>query len=132
MKSALLSAALILLGAVSVPAVAQDRAQGDGTARSKVKPARLIEFTGDREFLKESSRLRVWRGEVGYTIEVDAAGTPIDCKLTEKFRMNYVNAKLCEVLLKHHSFEPAQDASGAPVEGSYEGRLNYLEMRAKE
>jgi hypothetical protein len=132
MKSALLSAALIVLGAASVPALAQDRPQGDGTARSKVKPARLIEFTGDREFLKESSRLRVWRGEVGYTIEVDAAGTPVDCHLTEKFRMNYVNDKLCEVLMRHHSFEPAQDASGAPVGGSYEGRLNYLEMRAKE
>jgi hypothetical protein len=108
------------------------QAQNDGTARSKVKPARLIEFTGDREFLKESERLRVWRGEVGYTLEVDAAGTATDCQLTDKFRMNYVNDKLCEVLLKHHSFEPAQDASGAAVDSTYEGRLNFLEIRAKD
>lgn len=132
MKSALLSAVLVVLGAVSVPVHAEDRPQGDGTARSKVKPARLIEFTGDREFLKQSSRLRVWRGEVGYTLEVDSAGTPTDCRLTEEFRMNYVNDKLCEVLIKHHNFEPAQDASGALVEGSYEGRLNFLEMRERE
>jgi hypothetical protein len=131
MKPALLSAALIVFCAVSVPALAEDGPQGDGTARSKVKPARLIEFTGDREFLKESSRLRVWRGEVGYTIAVDSTGTAVDCELTDKFRMSYVNTKLCEVLLKHHSFEPAQDASGAAVEGSYEGRLNFLEMREK-
>jgi hypothetical protein len=138
MKSAFVLSAVATLGMLAAPAIAQEQvqvqaaAQDDGTARSKVKPARLIEFTGDREFLKESSRLRVWRGEVGYTLEVDAAGTPVDCELTEEFRMNYVNAKLCEVLMKHHSFEPAVDASGAPVEGSYEGRLNFMEIRAKD
>lgn len=132
MKFALLLVPVTALAVIAAPALADEKAQNDGTARSKVKPARLIEFTGDREFLKESSRLRVWRGEVGYTLEVDAAGTPTDCELTEKFRMNYVNDKLCEVLLKHHSFEPAVDASGAAVESSYEGKLNYLEMREKD
>jgi hypothetical protein len=136
MKFAFVLTAAAAFGVMAVPAAAQDQLQGeaqnDGTARSRVKPARLIEFTGDREFLKESSRLRVWRGEVGYTLEVDAAGTPIDCALTEEFRLNYVNDKLCQVLMKHHSFEPAEDASGAPVEGSYEGRLNFLEMRQKD
>ena len=132
MKPAFVLTAFAAFAVVSVPLVAQEQAQNDGTARSRVKPARLIEFTGDREFLKESSRLRVWRGEVGYTLEVDAAGQPIDCELAEKFRMNYVNDKLCEVLMKHHSFEPAQDASGAPVEGSYEGRLNFMEIRQKD
>jgi hypothetical protein len=136
MKFALVLTAAAAFGALALPAAAQDQLQGeaqnDGTARSRVKPARLIEFTGDREFLKESSRLRVWRGEVGYVLEVDAAGTPVDCALTEEFRLNYVNDKLCQVLMKHHSFEPAEDASGAPVEGSYEGRLNFLEMRQKD
>lgn len=134
MKFAFVLSAFAAIAMSSAPAIAQDQsqAQNDGTARSKVKPARLIEFTGDREFLKESSRLRVWRGEVGYTLEVDEAGTPVNCELTEEFRMNYVNEKLCDVLMKHHSFEPAQDASGAPVEGSYEGRLNYLDIRAKD
>lgn len=129
MKSALLLSALI---AISMPALVNAQAQDNGTARSKVKPARLIEFSGDREFLKESERLRVWRGEVGYRLEVDAAGTPTDCELTERFRMTYVNAKLCEVLLRTHSFEPAHDASGAAVESTYEGRLNFMEMREKD
>ena len=132
MKPAFVLTAFAAFAVVSAPVVAQEQAQNDGTARSRVKPARLIEFTGDREFLKESSRLRVWRGEVGYTLEVDAAGPSIDCELAEKFRMNYVNDKLCEVLMKHHSFEPAQDASGGPVEGSYEGRLNFMEIRQKD
>ncbi len=131
MKKLLLSAAILFaLGAA--PAVQAEDDAGDGTARSKVKPVRLVSFDGEREFLKTSSRLRVWRGEVSYTLEVDAAGTPTECKLTEEFRMNYVNDKLCEVLLKHHTFEPAVDASGAATGGSYEGRLNFLEIREKD
>ncbi len=132
MKTALTLSAFAALVLAAAPALADQQAQNDGTARSRVKPARLIEFTGNREFLKESSRLRVWRGEVGYTLSVNEAGTPTECKLTEEFRMNYVNNKLCDVLLRTHSFEPAQDATGAKVAGTYEGRLNYLEMREKE
>ena len=132
MKAALISAVLAMFGALAAPAFAEDAAQNDGTARSKVQPARLIAFDGAQEFLKESSRLRVWRGEVGYTLQVDTAGKPTGCELENKFRRTYVNVKLCEVLMKHHSFEPARDASGTPVGGSYEGRLNYLEMREKE
>ena len=116
-----------VIAVTPVPALADG-----GTAQSTGTPARLIAFTGEREFLKESSRLRVWRGEVAYTLQVDAAGTPTDCELAEKFRMNYVNERLCEVLLRHHSFEPAHDSSGAAVDGTYEGRLNYMEIREKE
>ena len=124
--------AIALVAAIATPLAADDEAQGDGTARSKVKPARLIEFTGNREMLKTSERLRVWRAEVGYKLDIDTAGVPTDCELTDKFRMNYVNDRLCEVLLKHHTFEPAVDGSGAAVEGSYEGSLNFVEMREKE
>lgn len=130
MKIAFVTAATVALIA-AIPAHAGDGSRGDGTARSKVKPARLIEFTGDREFLKSASRLRVWRGEVGYVLQVDEAGKPTGCEITDKFRRTYVNDTLCDVLLKHHSFEPAEDATGTAVEGSYEGRLNFLELREK-
>ncbi|GAB4481449.1 MAG: hypothetical protein OHK0018_12880 [Erythrobacter tepidarius] len=121
---------LFALGTASALEAQDDPA--DSTARSKARPARLISFDGEREFLTASSRLRVWRREVGYRLDVDATGAPTECHLTERFRMNYVNEKLCEVLLKHHSFEPALDANGQPVEGTYEGRLNYVEMREKD
>ena len=122
---------LATLCAVAAPALADNATVVDGADQSKARAAQLIEFTGNREFLKTSSRLRVWRGEVDFTLAVNAAGTPTECKLTQEFRMNYVNAKLCEVLIKHHSFEPAQDASGRAVDGSYEGHLNFVEMREK-
>lgn len=128
MKHLCLSAAVLIAFACAPAVQARDDA-ADGPARSKVKPVRLIAFDGEREFLKTSNRLRVWRGEVGFTLAVDAAGTPTECKLTDEFRLNYVNTKLCEVLMKHHTFEPALDASGTPVEGSYEGRINYRELR---
>jgi hypothetical protein len=131
MKRLCLSAVVLIALAGATAAFANDE-PGDGTARSKVKPPRLVSFDGDREFLQTSSRLRVWRPEVAYTLSVDPAGTPTDCQLTERFRMNYVNDKLCEILLKHHTFEPATDASGTPVQSTYDGRLNYLEMREKE
>lgn len=128
MKSAFPLVVFAALAAVPVPAMA-DGERADGTAWSMVKQARLIEFTGNRELLKESSRLRIWRGELGYTLQIDAAGMPTDCELADKFRRNYVNDKICDLLIKHHSFEPAEDSSGAAVEGRYEGRLNFLEMR---
>lgn len=134
MKFALRSAVFAVLvsvgSALAVPAAADD-AGTDATLRAQIKPARLIEFTGNREFLKTSARLRVWRGEVGYTLAIDAAGTPTSCALADEFRLNYVNDKLCEVLMKHHSFEPAQDTTGVAIAGQYEGLLNFLEMREK-
>lgn len=131
LRPAVFAVLATLFGAAAAPAVADDAGAGS-TARANGKPVRLIEFTGNREFLKTSTRLRVWRGDVGYTLEVDAAGMPTDCQILDEFRMKYVNDKLCEVLLKHHTFEPAQDATGAAVDGSYKGHLNYVELREKE
>jgi hypothetical protein len=131
MKFAFYPVLTFALAAVAAPVLADD-ATDDGMAAAQAQPAQLIEFTGDREFVKTSQRLRVWRTEVGYTLAVDAAGTPTDCELADKFRMNYVNARLCDVLIKHHTFEPARDATGAAVDGSYEGRLNLVELRDKD
>lgn len=131
MKSVLLSCALASLAVLAAPAMADELAQVSDAAPGTARPARLIAFTGQQEFLKESSRLRVWRAEVDYTLAVNAEGRPTECKFADKFRMNYVNDRLCDVLLRTHSFEPAQDANGAAIESTYEGHLNYLEMRAK-
>ncbi|MFM7404320.1 MAG: hypothetical protein ACKO1N_09590 [Erythrobacter sp.] len=132
MKVAFLLSVFASMAVLSAPARGEEQVQIDDTVLPKTTPVRLIAFSGHREFLKESQRLRVWRGEVNYTLKVDSAGTPVDCKLTEEFRMNYVNEKLCEVLMSHHTFEPAQDARGVASEGSYEGRINYRDLRAKD
>ncbi|MEO0461565.1 MAG: hypothetical protein AAF127_00410 [Pseudomonadota bacterium] len=92
----------------------------------------LVEFNGKRQFLKTSSRLRVWRPEVAYKMTVDSEGHAVDCKLENKFRRAYINMKLCEVLMQHHTFKPALDEDNAPVEGVYRSRLIYMDMRNAE
>ncbi|MEL6531314.1 MAG: hypothetical protein AAGK01_06110 [Pseudomonadota bacterium] len=94
--------------------------------------ARLISFNGEKEFLKASTRLRIWRADVGYTLTVGADGTVTECQLLEKFRRAYVKKRLCQVLVDHHEFEPALDEAEQPVESHYTSRLVYLDMRAKE
>ena len=132
-----LSAAIAAL--VFAPAaMAQDpmevETNGGVVAAEESEPgkARLISFDGEQEFLKTSSRLRIWRADVGYTLTVGADGTVTECKLLEKFRRTYVNKRLCQVLVAHHEFEPALDSADMPVESQYTSRLVYMDMREKK
>nr|WP_298927139.1 hypothetical protein [uncultured Erythrobacter sp.] len=115
--------------------VLKDTPNGETVVRSRtvaisdMKPVKLVEFDGEFEVLKTSRRLRVWRSHLAYTIKVDADGKPTGCELTDGFRRTYVKKKLCDVLVKHHTFEPARDESDAPVEGTYTARLSYMDMR---
>ncbi len=102
------------------------------TDDSEPGKARLIRFDGEQEFLKASTRLRIWRADVGYTLTVGADGTVTECELLEKFRRTYVKKRLCQILVAHHEFEPARDAAEMPVESHYTSRLVYLDMREKK
>jgi hypothetical protein len=95
------------------------------------RAVQLVRFDGGQEFLNTSSRLRIWRAEVGYRIEVDAAGKATSCTILDKFRRTYINQKLCEVLLEHHTFAPALDAANQPIAGTYEHSLSFSELRAE-
>lgn len=92
-------------------------------------PVRLVSWDGDFELMKTSRRLRIWRSHLAYSISVDAEGNATSCELTETFRRAYVSQRLCDVLMEFHTFEPAHDAEGMPVEGTYSSRLSYQEMR---
>jgi len=95
----------------------------------KAAPVQLVSWDGDFEFMKTSRRMRIWRSHIAYRLTVDAEGNPTDCELTETFRMRRVSDRLCDVLMAHHTFEPAQDESGNAVEGDYSSRLSYREMQ---
>lgn len=97
-------------------------------AVGEATPVRLVSWDGDFELLKTSRRLRIWRSHVAYRLTVDAQGNATECELTEQFRMRRINETLCDVLLEHHTFEPAMDASGMAIEGSYEAQISYREM----
>ncbi|AWW74505.1 hypothetical protein CD351_08710 [Erythrobacter sp. KY5] len=104
-------------------------AQAASVAAGEATPVRLKEWTGDWELMKTSRRMRVWRSHLAYKLTVDAAGEVTDCEITEEFRMRRVSDRLCDVLSEHHMFEPAHNAAGAPVEGSYVSRISYMDVR---
>ena len=99
---------------------------------SEAKGVELIAFDGEFEFLKTSSRLRIWRPEVGFELAVDAEGNAIDCEITKAFRRTYVNNKLCKVLMEHHHFEPARNAEADAVPGTYRSRISYMDLRSRQ
>ncbi|MEL7189313.1 MAG: hypothetical protein AAGK17_07155 [Pseudomonadota bacterium] len=100
-------------------------------AISRSGKPQLVSFDGTHEFLKTSRRLRIWRADVGYTLSVGPDGQVTSCEITEQFRRTYVNQKLCDILSKHHQFEPAQDETATPIASEYTSRMNYLDMRAE-
>ncbi|MFU7528156.1 hypothetical protein [Qipengyuania sp. ASV99] len=100
-------------------------------AQDTATPVRLVSWDGDFEFMKESRRMRIWRSHVAYNLTVDAEGDVTDCELTESFRLKSVSERLCDILSEHHEFEPAQNAEGEPVEGSYSARIAYADVRER-
>lgn len=92
-------------------------------------PVRLVAWDGDFELMKTSRRMRVWRSHLAYRLTVDAKGNVTDCELTETFRLRHVSETLCDVLSEHHTFEPAQNAEGEAIEGSYSSRIAYADVR---
>ena len=121
------SAALFLAPA----AMAKDEAAVSESAPGTATPVKLVSWDGDFELLKESRRMRIWRSHIAYRLTVDAQGKVTDCELTETFRMHRINESLCGILSEHHTFEPALDASGMPIEGSYSATMSYAEIRAR-
>lgn len=123
------TAALTALALSPVTASGEDMV--DAVNTSSVSPVKLVAFDGGWEVLKTSKQLRVWRSHLEYAIAVDADGNATDCEVIEKFRRAYVNEKLCSVLMKTHTFEPARDSGNVPVAGRYTNRLSYLDLREK-
>lgn len=121
------SAALFLTPA----AMAKDDAAVSDAAPSAATPVKLVSWDGDFELIKESQRLRIWRTHLGFTLTVDAQGEVTGCELADAFRMPRINEKMCDILSEHHTFEPALDASGTPVEGSYSATMSYAEIRER-
>lgn len=84
---------------------------------------KLISFDGGAELVRTASSLGMLRQRLGFALAVSAMGEITDCRLSQSFRRAIVKKSLCEVLTKHHKFEPAVNAAGNPVRGVYDGEL---------
>lgn len=93
------------------------------------QPAKMVDFDGGWEFLKTSRQLRVWRRAVAFEMTVDTEGHATECEVVDRFRKNYVNIKLCEVVMNHYTFEPARDEKNEPTMGSYRASISYQQLR---
>lgn len=137
MNRFLLPPAMLAAFALAPSVAADDQTESVGDSQEMVtsdgaSPVRLVSWDGDFELLKTSRRLRIWRSHLAYRMTVDEEGNATECELTETFRRAYVSERLCDVLMAHHTFEPAHDESGAPVEGSYTARISYMELRERQ
>jgi hypothetical protein len=92
-------------------------------------PVRLVEFDGAFEFMKTSRRMRIWRPAVEFDMKVDATGHATECVVVDEFRKNYINEKLCELVMEHHTFEPARNAHNEPVPGTYHATISFADLR---
>ncbi len=86
---------------------------------------KLISFDGAYELAAEASRVGMLSQVLTYTLSVGADGKPTDCEINRKFRRKYVKIALCRPMLKHHTFEPARDANGRAVTGTYEVTVDF-------
>lgn len=60
---------------------------------------------------------------LGYKLTIDAEGRPVDCRFSRDFRMVATERDVCRAFLRSTTFEPARDAQGNPVAGTYEDEI---------
>ena len=64
-------------------------------------------------------------GTVGYSVEVDAKGKPITCKVTKSSDSETLDAAICPIVMGRGEFRPAMAGREEPVAGTYEGYHNW-------
>ena len=85
----------------------------------------LVEFSGINQLAAEASRVDMLSQVLSYTLTVDRAGKPTKCKIDREFRRKYIEIALCRPLLKYHEFQPARDADGNAVAGTFKGTIDF-------
>jgi hypothetical protein len=91
----------------------------------QVADPQLLAFDGVRELAGTAARLGMLTQVLEFSIAVDAQGTATGCTLARKFRSPSVSRQLCDILVRNSRFQPAVDATGNPVSGTYRGRIDF-------
>lgn len=64
-------------------------------------------------------------GKVEYAVDVDAAGNPTDCHILATSGHAILDQITCKTIIVRSRFEPAKDANGRPVSGTYKGSITW-------
>lgn len=60
---------------------------------------------------------------LGYSLTVSADGQVIDCNFSSTFKSRFTRKQLCKAFIETTAFEPARDADGNAVMGTYEDEV---------
>jgi hypothetical protein len=99
-----------------------DLAQTSGSPANDPRPATLVEFDYD-EFFDRATQLGLLTQKLGYTLTVSPEGKATDCTLSRTFRRQFVNKELCKSFMRNARLNPAVDAAGNPITGTYKGEV---------
>lgn len=117
--------ALALGGSLAAKGTEEARMQGASPSASASDPAGSPQLTSiDRGILyRRMMQLGMLSQVLGYKLSVDAEGKAAQCSFSRQFKSPYTRKRLCEAFIETTAFEPARDATGQAVAGTYEGEI---------
>lgn len=98
-----------------------ETSQDIGTSAAPL-PVELVAFDY-QEFFDRATQLGMLSQTLGYTLTVAPDGKVTDCSLARRFKSPYVTKELCEAVSRNAQLNPARDAQGNAVSGTYKGEV---------
>jgi protein TonB len=65
------------------------------------------------------------QGVVRFKLAIDAAGVPVNCTVTQSSGRSDLDDTACQLIVERARFDPAKDARGRPVAGTYENSVRW-------
>jgi hypothetical protein len=115
----------ILAAVLAVPALMSGApaAAMDETAVPQVAAAPVLTEIDYKLLYRRMMQLGMLSQVLGYTLSVDDKGEATDCRFSRRFKSRYTREQLCEAFRDATGFQPARDAQGIAVAGTYEGEV---------
>jgi protein TonB len=88
------------------------------------KPIDPVTWISSNDFPFEALKDEVG-GKVEYEVSVDASGNPADCRIQATSGHAVLDQATCSLIIRRARFEPAKDANGRPVPGTYKGKVTW-------
>ena len=93
-------------------------------AKRATPAASLHTYLIDDDYPAEA--IRNWeRGTVAFRLTIGIDGRPTDCAVTSSSGSVSLDATSCRIMIERARFRPATDASGKPVQDSFESRISW-------
>lgn len=89
------------------------------------EPVELVSFNYPR-FFNRAHQLGLTTQNLGFTLAVDAQGKVTGCELARDFRNRFTEREVCRKLASNIRLNPARDAAGTAVSGTFQGEVMIL------